>query len=1357
MSSCYSKLGLVARASHRMVQWLLACMLLALVLAGHAAAQSSFDHVSTGFPLTGSHVGVECSSCHVGGRFKGTQTQCASCHNGAQTAGMSVNHPMSTRRCESCHQTSTWKDVRAIDHTQAKASCTTCHNGVMARGKSKDHITTAAPCDVCHRSTASFRIRMKMDHAGIVAGCANCHNGTTARGKSSNHLQTNLPCESCHTSTASFGGAAFKHAATDTNCATCHNGKTAMGMTTPPHIPTGTLQCSNCHSNTAASFATYTMNHAAVATARCDSCHNGSYTGQGTKGAMGTASYPNHVATGGADCVSCHSKAASGGFTSWGGAAFKHAATDTNCATCHNGKTAMGMTTPPHIPTGTLQCSNCHSNTAASFTTYTMNHAAVATARCDSCHNGSYTGQGTKGAMGTASYPNHVATGGADCVSCHAKAASGGFTSWGGAAFKHAATDTNCATCHNGKTAQGMTTPPHIPTGTLQCSNCHSNTAASFATYTMNHAAVATARCDSCHNGSFTGQGTKGAMGTASYPNHVATGGADCVSCHSKAASGGFTSWGGAAFKHAATDTNCATCHNGKTAQGMTTPPHIPTGTLQCSNCHSNTAASFTTYTMNHAAVATARCDSCHNGSFTGQGTKGAMGTASYPNHVATGGADCVSCHAKAASGGFTSWGGAAFKHAATDTNCATCHNGKTAQGMTTPPHIPTGTLQCSNCHSNTAVSFATYTMNHAAVATARCDSCHNGSFTGQGTKGAMGTASYPNHVATGGADCVSCHAKAASGGFTSWGGAAFKHAATDTNCATCHNGKTAQGMTTPPHIPTGTLQCSNCHSNTAASFATYTMNHAAVSTARCDSCHNGNYTGQGTKGAMGTASYPNHVATGGADCVSCHAKAASGGFTSWGGAAFKHAATDTNCATCHNGKTAQGMTTPPHIPTGTLQCSNCHSNTAASFATYTMNHAAVSTARCDSCHNGNYTGQGTKGAMGTASYPNHVATGGADCVSCHSKAASGGYVSWGGAAFTHSAANTNCSACHNGSSAKGLTTPPHIPVTGVQCSNCHSNTAASFATYTMSHAAVHATRCDSCHNGSYRSQGRRGAQGPDHSAKTQDCGCCHVRAAANFSTWDDDPQKPAAGCSTTARSVVPAQAPAVKAVTPASTANRTMTAATNPDAAPGTSAAPAASQAAAAAGAAAKPAAPSSSTLLFSSKPLANTAATSTAPTAGSEAGASASSSGSSKPDSSVKAGGATTSVPQPLSTPSRMTSATSPLSPNDPRGRLLPTDTGSDSPEAKNAGRLPSLLPTFNPRAGLAGSSTTEAGSRFNHMTAQGPCASCHNGMTAPGKPPKHVATAAPCETCHKSTTTFSGARFSHTGTTAACASCH
>ena len=85
--------------------------------------------------------------------------------------------------------------------------------------------------------------------------------------------------------------------------------------------------------------------------------------------------------------------------------------------------------------------------------------------RCDACHNGSYTSQGTKGAQGTASYAGHVATNGSDCATCHAKAVCGGYASWAGGTYPHQATDTNCLTCHNGKTATGMTTPPHIPTG----------------------------------------------------------------------------------------------------------------------------------------------------------------------------------------------------------------------------------------------------------------------------------------------------------------------------------------------------------------------------------------------------------------------------------------------------------------------------------------------------------------------------------------------------------------------------------------------------------------------------------------------------------------------------------------------------------------------------------------------------------------------------------------------------------------------------------------------------------------------------------------------------------------------------
>ena len=400
-----------------------------------------------------------------------------------------------------------------------------------------------------------------------------------------------------------------------------------------------------------------------------------------------------------------------------------------------------------------------------------MNHSAVVGSRCDACHNGAYTAQGTVGAFGTAQYPNHVPTSGQDCTTCHATAASS-YISWAGAVFVHQAGDTNCSNCHNGVMALGKTTPPHLPVGAVQCSNCHTSAAASFTTYSMNHAAVSGSRCDSCHNGPYVNEGTAGAQSSSSFPNHVATGGRDCITCHSNAAAS-FTTWAGAKYVHSAADTNCSTCHNGSTATGMVTPPHVPSGNVECGNCHSNTAASFATYTMNHVAVGVVRCDACHSGAYTGEGTKGALGIASYPGHVPTAGRDCITCHASAAPA-FTSFAGAVYVHQAGDTNCSSCHNGTTATGKATS-HVPVGTVQCSNCHTNTAVSFATYTMNHAAVSANRCDSCHNGSYVGQGTKGALGNSSYPGHIPTNGQDCVACHAAAAAS-FVAWTGGVYTH-----------------------------------------------------------------------------------------------------------------------------------------------------------------------------------------------------------------------------------------------------------------------------------------------------------------------------------------------------------------------------------------------------------------------------------------------------------------------------------------------------------------------------------------------------------------------------------------------------
>src|SRR5262245_22080271 len=381
-------------------------LMLAALLGTPAEAQRagpSFDHFSTGFPLAGAHFGVDCTSCHIGGRFKGTPRQCAGCHNGSLAPGKSRAHIRTTNTCERCHVETAWQQVR-YDHSQAIAACASCHNGTQARGRPATHVASSAGCETCHRNTFSFQ-SVSWTHTGIKTGCATCHDGKAALGKPTTHILTTAACESCHNSTTSFTSVAFAHAAADTNCSNCHNNSTATGMKTPPHIPTGALQCSNCHQNTAASFRVYTMNHTEVSASRCDACHNGSYSGEGAKGALGTA--PGHLATSGRDCISCHTQAAPG-FVSWKGALFAHAAADTNCSTCHNGTTATGKTTPPHIPT-TAQCSSCHQNTKPSFKgagNYTMEIGRASCRERDDCDDGALTVKGKKGAIST--IPGHV-------------------------------------------------------------------------------------------------------------------------------------------------------------------------------------------------------------------------------------------------------------------------------------------------------------------------------------------------------------------------------------------------------------------------------------------------------------------------------------------------------------------------------------------------------------------------------------------------------------------------------------------------------------------------------------------------------------------------------------------------------------------------------------------------------------------------------------------------------------------------------------------------------------------------------------------------------------------------------------
>jgi hypothetical protein len=219
--------------------------------AAFAQKPGAFDHLRTGFPLSGAHQAVRCDSCHQRGVFKGTPTRCAACHTvGSRVASvvMPKNHIPVTQPCESCHNTSTFAGARFTHVGIAPGTCATCHNGSQAPGKPAGHVVTSLSCDACHR-TSSYRPAF-FNHASVIPGsCASCHNGTSARGKTTNHVVTTASCDTCHRTTA-WLPATFSHTGVVAGtCATCHNGTSARGKPTSHFITT--RECDACHATTA--------------------------------------------------------------------------------------------------------------------------------------------------------------------------------------------------------------------------------------------------------------------------------------------------------------------------------------------------------------------------------------------------------------------------------------------------------------------------------------------------------------------------------------------------------------------------------------------------------------------------------------------------------------------------------------------------------------------------------------------------------------------------------------------------------------------------------------------------------------------------------------------------------------------------------------------------------------------------------------------------------------------------------------------------------------------------------------------------------------------------------------------------
>jgi len=128
---------------------------------------ATVDHNKTAFPLTGKHLAVACTACHVNNLFKGTPTACNSCH-----ADPPYHKGLFGLDCASCHTSAGWTPAKfnanhpfPVNHGEA-GSCAACHPASLA----------AYTCYACHdQGQMVSRHREANVSTADLPNCARCH------------------------------------------------------------------------------------------------------------------------------------------------------------------------------------------------------------------------------------------------------------------------------------------------------------------------------------------------------------------------------------------------------------------------------------------------------------------------------------------------------------------------------------------------------------------------------------------------------------------------------------------------------------------------------------------------------------------------------------------------------------------------------------------------------------------------------------------------------------------------------------------------------------------------------------------------------------------------------------------------------------------------------------------------------------------------------------------------------------------------------------------------------------------------------------------------------------------------------
>jgi len=266
-------------------------------------ADEGFNHNSTNFPLTGSHIGIDCTECHTTGNYSDASPDCVTCHQNDYDNTQNPNHISAgySTDCVSCHTTDPGWTPANINHdffpltlghdiqdcnqchttgnySDASPDCVTCHQNNYDNTQNPNHNNAgfSIDCAVCHTTNPSWTpanwdhndiYPLNGAHANIADDCAACHNGDYSNTPNTcvgchqgdynnttnpNHIGAQFPedCVACHTesawipSTFDHDGQYFPiyngaHTGSWDTCAECHTNPNNYGIFT----------CITCHTS----------------------------------------------------------------------------------------------------------------------------------------------------------------------------------------------------------------------------------------------------------------------------------------------------------------------------------------------------------------------------------------------------------------------------------------------------------------------------------------------------------------------------------------------------------------------------------------------------------------------------------------------------------------------------------------------------------------------------------------------------------------------------------------------------------------------------------------------------------------------------------------------------------------------------------------------------------------------------------------------------------------------------------------------------------------------------------------------------------------------------------------------------